>query len=613
VSCGKFPTSIRGGYSAVECEDAVGDTIKISSTAFFGTVEVFFEGEATSQPTKVLTRVGDITESYHVSKQYQDEATYGAPKMLDGHEGMTNKDFFYGQPNSYVSVTLDGVYDIKTVYVVNRGDSNEARLLNMQVEICEEFTALTCTSCGKFPTAPKGGYSKVECPENTFGDTIKISSTSWIQIVEVYIEADKTEKDTKEILAASDHYEAVWASYQFGSETTYGPQKMVDGLSGPLVSDSFISYANGFASVTLDATYDITKVYALNRGDYDEARLAKTEVEICTDFTVQSCVSCGKFPETIRLGYGSVDCPQDATGDTIKFSSVDWLGIVEVYFEGSEAESLPTDLVWASDVYSSSFLNRQFGSASDWGPQIMVDGILSYSRTMGVQGSYASVSLESVYEIDSVLILSSTRSPKTTLVEVCSDFTATSCKSCGLMPDVLRGQYASVKCPNGTSGDTIKFSNTDYLEIAEVFFHGRNTSEEPKNILAAHDHYTNTFASLASSTTLYPKERMVDGAIGTLIGDMFHGKPNGYATITLDESYDIKSVFVVSRGDGQANLLSYVAAEICEGYKCISCGKFPDTAVAAYGKVSCPSEASGDIIKFTSTSWLQIVEVFFEI
>jgi hypothetical protein len=392
---------------------------------------------------------------------------------------------------------------------------------------------------------------------------------------------------------------------------------MADGLSGPLKSDCFLSEGNGFASVTLDATFEITKVYALNRGDTSESILGRTEVEICTDFTVQSCVYCGKFPETILFGYGSVDCPEDATGDTIKFSSESWLHIVEVYFEGNEAESLPTDLVWAKDVYSSYYLNLQHWDASTLGPDKMVDGILLSNKMMGAQGSYASVTFESVYDIDSVVILNrddyTSGRTKTTLVEVCSDFTATSCESCGLFPDVLRGEYASVECPDGTSGDTIKFSNTDYLEIAEVFFHGRNTSDEPKNILPAHDHYTNTFASSAESTTLYPKERMVDGAIGALNGDMFLGRPNSYATITLDESYDIRSVFVVNRGNTQEARMKYLGVEICEGYKCITCGKFPDTAKAAYGKVSCPSEASGDIIKFTSTDWLQIVEVFFEI
>jgi hypothetical protein len=620
VSCGQFPSGPRGGWSKVECENAVGDTIKFSGADYIQIVEVLFRGDLTNKSARALIQAKDRYESIFASSAYSASA-YPVENMVNGEVGTAASFMFLGNANSYATITLDAVYSFSTVVVMNRGDSAETRLLTTEVEICDDLTGNNCVSCGKFTSATRGGWESVDCPSDAKGDTIKFSGTDYIQIVEVYFEATKTNNPKIELQSLKDIYDSYHVSYQYSTEANYGPQKLVDGNIGFAGTDSFIGYPNSYVSVTLDAIYSFEAVYVVNRGDGYETRLLTTKVEICDDFTATVCVSCGLFPTAPRGGYAKVMC-DGAQGDTIRISATDYIQIVELFMVGEKKSANNKVILEATDVYDSVWSSSQYSSASNYGPQKMVDGVLATAGTdcfIGNPNSYASITLSDTYDFKGVIVVNrgdggETRLAKTE-VNICTDFTASKCVSCGYFPETGRFAYGRVDCPDSAVGSTIKFTSVDYIQGVEVLFEAKSSNTQPEELKPASDYYTSLFTNGQYSTVAnYGPQKMIDGVWGLAGTDSFIGNPNSVAHITLDAMYNIKAVVALNRGDSAATRMALTKVEICEdivGSNCVSCGNFPDTGLAHWGRVECPNDAVGDTIKFSSTDYVQAVEVYF--
>jgi hypothetical protein len=248
--------------------------------------------------------------------------------MTDGTWGAAGTDSFIGNPNSAAHITLDAVYNIKSVIALNRGDGYETRMALTKVEVCEDITGTNCVSCGNFPSTGRAHFGRVNC-QNAVGDTIKFSSTDYTQAVEVYFIGDKT-GDQSGVLTAFEHATDATTSSQYSTATNFGPQKMWDGITGSVSTDCFIGNPNSIATVNLDKSYSFDKVYAVNRGDGAETRMKTMKAEICS--STNNCESCGNFPDVGRGKIAEVSC-DGATGDAIRFSSTDYLQVVEVYFK----------------------------------------------------------------------------------------------------------------------------------------------------------------------------------------------------------------------------------------------------------------------------------------
>jgi hypothetical protein len=386
-----------------------------------------------------------------------------------------------GSLHGWVEATMDRTYKVNSVKILNRGDCCASRAATLEAWVCDGPYGYKCVSCGQTGQTTSGAWLTVSCPSNAVGNVMRFTNSDWIQICEISVDGTAANNPGLEVTFDGGDEKDVWNNEDWHFNRLY------DGALSTNVWDDSCYHSgtlNGWVEIYMDDTYQITEVSILNRADCCATRAATLKAFVCHGAGGHDCVSCGKYAAGTSGAWLTVNCPDNANGDTLRFTNSDWIQICEVRVEGKDTDFDNSQ----GRAYPKITGGDEDGTWSnkDWHYNRIYDNRLStnvwddscYHSSLN-KNAWVEIYLDDVYEIVWVSVLNrgdccSARAI-TQVVKVCIGPGGGDCMTCGTQNEGPVGDWTKVKCPENTIGDTIRWENNDWIQICEAEFKALET------------------------------------------------------------------------------------------------------------------------------------------
>jgi hypothetical protein len=627
--CGTIATADSGQWLEVECRlNSIGDTVRIShQTTYLQFCEIRINGYATDIPEEwdSITPIGGA--------QLDVAATYGFEKLYDRFDD-TNP----AHEVCYISATaaapwvelyLDGRYKVAEVNLRNRGDCCGEQAIGIEIFVCDGDD---CSLCGTVQYGNIGSWLLTECESNLYGDAIRLQQRNkLLSICEVEIKGRGSPFQTP----VTNKISPVAGAQKDRLAQDVGFSKMYDGIlntdySAKSCYHSASAGPDTWVEVYLNATYVITDVALLNRGDAAPQRALYEQVFVCNGAGGEDCELCGTVDSDAAAQWLNTRCRLNLAGDTIRIRhKTNYLQICEISITGYLSEYGQAEETEVLTPVGGS----QLDALATYGVSKLYDGSNEEESFIGLDRCYHSASivnpwvelyLDGRYKITDVNVLNrGDAAPERwngVKIFVCDDG---ECELCGMGEFGSIGSWQMTRCDYAMYGDTIRITHTNqYLQMCEVQIKGIGAPKLPE-YLRSGQKVIPVGGAQKDQLGLWDYTKIYDGGVNTNINgnECYHsGSATPWVELFFDDYYTITKVSLLNRGDAAPARARYTRVLVCDGPStaqhrsdCKQCGINEAIGAGEWLPITCQLNAFGDRLRIElPAEYLQICEIDIE-